>query len=318
MKKVELIRYSKNPILIKTSNEWEAASIYNVAAIKHNGLVHMLYRATDKNTNGRECKDYLNYIGYAKSEDGINFKRRNTPVLSPLYGQERRGCEDPRVVFIDGLFYMVYTGFGNRYPGDFKICMATSKDLINWDRQGVILDEKNKDGSLFPIKVDDNFILIHRRSTGIHFTKTKDFKTYHNDKLIADITTNTWENFKIGLGGPPIETEEGWILIYHGVSKELHNVGRNIPYMQYSLGFMLLDKKDPYKVIYRQKDPILIPKLSWEKFEGYVPNVVFSCGQVIVEDKLYVYYGGGDSVTGLATVAMKEFKDIFNRLKLAK
>ena len=314
MENIRLKRYSGNPILTKTSNEWEKASIYNVATIQHDGHIHMLYRATDKNTNGKDCADYLNYIGYAKSEDGINFTRRNTPVLSPLYGQERRGAEDPRVVCIDKLFYMTYTGYGNRYPGDFKICLATSKDLIHWDRKGVILDEKNKDGSLFPVKIDNNFVLIHRRSTGIHFTKTPDFKVYHEDKIIADITTNDWENFKIGLAGPPIETEEGWILIYHGVSKKLHNVGSKRPYRQYSLGFMLLDKNDPYKVVYRQEDPILIPELSWEKFDGYVPNVVFSCGHAIIKNKLFVYYGGGDSVTGLATVDMNEFKDIFIKL----
>ena len=72
MKNIELERYSENPILTKTNNEWEKASIYNVAAIQHDGQIHMLYRATDKNTNGKDCKDYLNYIGYAKSDDGIN------------------------------------------------------------------------------------------------------------------------------------------------------------------------------------------------------------------------------------------------------
>ncbi len=77
---------------------------------------------------------------------------------------------------------------------------------------------------------------------------------------------------------------------------------------------MLLDKNDPYKVVYRQEDPILIPELSWEKFDGYVPNVVFSCGHAIIKNKLFVYYGGGDSVTGLATVDMNEFKDIFIKL----
>jgi predicted GH43/DUF377 family glycosyl hydrolase len=106
-----------------------------------------------------------------------------------------------------------------------------------------------------------------------------------------------WEIAKIGVAGPPIKTESGWLLIYHGVSAE----------NRYCLGAALLDLKAPSKVIARQAKPILEPELDWE-ITGHVPNVVFSCGQVVIGDRLYVYYGGADTVIGIAAIPMTEFR----------
>ena len=311
----KLNRYSDKPILVnKPENEWEASTIYNVAAYKENGLVHMFYRATDKNCNGRECDDYMNYIGYAVSTDGIDFKRLDKPLLGPNEGQEGRGCEDPRVIKIEDKYYMLYTGFGNRFDGDFRVCLAESDNLIDWERKGVMLDEPNKDASLFPRKINGKYVLIHRRAPHIWISYSEDLKDWTDHQILAPIIKeNEWENCKIGLAGPPLETEKGWVLIYHGVSEKLHDVGRDKTYRQYSLGIMLLDKEDPSKVIYRQSEPILEPELDWEKYEGYVPNVVFSCGQVVMGDELYVYYGGADTYTGLATCKMSDINELFEK-----
>lgn len=299
---LKLERLSDKPILEpKQHHEWEKAAVYNVGAIKDNGLVHMIYRATDKNSNGRVCSDYMNYFGYAVSKDGINFNRLEKPILGPIEGQEQRGVEDPRIVKIDDTYYMMYTGFGGRFDGDFRICMATSKNLIDWERHGVLLDEPNKDASLFPEKINGKYVLIHRRAPHIWIAYSDDLKNWTGHKILAEVKEeNEWESLKIGLAGPPIKTEKGWVLIYHGVSKERH----------YSLGIMLLDLEDPSKVIYRQPVPILEPELDWE-INGYVPNVVFSCGQAIVDDELYVYYGGADTVTGVAKVKMSDVMKLF-------
>ena len=97
----------------------------------------------------------MNYLGLAISDDGISFKRGEKPLMGPIAGTfEARGLEDPRVVKIDDVFYMTYTGFGGRYDGDFRICLATSKDLLNWERRGIMLDEVNKDAALFPRKIN--------------------------------------------------------------------------------------------------------------------------------------------------------------------
>lgn len=108
---------------------------------------------------------------------------------------------------------------------------------------------------------------------------------------------NEWESKKIGIAGPPIRTDEGWLLIYHGVSNN----------SVYTLGIALLDLTDPSKVISRQKEPILEPELVWEK-EGCVPNVVFSCGQIETEDDLLVYYAGADTVIGVAGIKKENLK----------
>jgi len=309
---IKLERVSNEPILKPIKEHgWEAGAVFNVGAIKDNGLVHMIYRASDKNSNGRECKDYLNYFGYAVSSDGINFKRLDKPIMSPIKGenQEARGVEDPRIVKIDDTFYMLYTGYGARFPGDFRICLAISKNLIEWERHGVVLDEPNKDASFFPRKINGKYYLLHRESPHIWLAESTDMKEWTNHKTLLEVSEdNPWEDFKIGLAGPPIETEKGWILIYHGVSKvQEDNCGNGT----YSLGIAGLDKEDPYKVIFRQKEPILVPELEWEK-NGWVKNVVFSASQVIVNGELLVYYGAADTVTGVAKINMKELeKTIF-------
>ncbi|WP_019615631.1 glycoside hydrolase family 130 protein [Psychromonas ossibalaenae] len=305
---IKLNRASEKPILqANKNNEWEQAAVFNVAAIADNGLVHMLYRSTNKNSNGRECDDYLNYFGYAVSSDGINFSRLDTPILGPIKdSQEERGVEDARIVKIDDIFYMLYTGYGGRFDGDFRICLATSKNLITWQRHGIVLDEPNKDASYFPRKINGKYYLLHRRAPHIWICESNDMKTWENHKILLQVKEdNPWENHKIGLAGPPIETEKGWILIYHGVSQEHQdNCGNGT----YALGIAGLAKEDPTTVIYRQKEPILVPELEWEK-NGFVKNVVFSNGQAVVDGILYVYYGGADTATGVASINLQTLQD---------
>ncbi len=312
---LKLKRLFDEPIMTGNKKRvWEAASCYNAAAIMENETVHLFYRATDKNTNGREGEKYLNYVGHAISQNGIDFKRDDTYVLGPIENsQEQRGCEDPRITKIDNTYYMLYTGYGGRYPGDFKICMVSSRDLIKWNRHGVLLDESNKDAALFPERFNEEYVLLHRRPPNIWVSFSKDLVNWDRHKVLAEVDQSSeWENFKIGIAGPPFKTEKGYVLIYHGVSKEETVFGERGGYKQYALGIMLLDKDDPTKIIYRQKEPILIPELSWEKEDGYVPNVVFSCGQIIMGNELYVYYAGADKALGVASCSMDEIMALFD------
>lgn len=310
---IKLTRVLQVPILeANEENDWEKASCFNAGAIKKDGIVHLFYRATNISCNGNENSEYMNYIGHAVSTDGISFNRDNNYVLGPEKGtQWQRGCEDPRVMKLEDKFYMLYTGYGARFPGDYRICMAASDDLITWEKHGSIMDESNKDAAFFPKKINGEYILLHRRSPNICIGYSKDLKEFYNHKILAKRNVNNyWEDSKIGIAGPPIETEKGYILIYHGVSNEKSNFGQKGAYAQYSLGIMLLDKDDPSKVIYRQKEPILVPELKWE-INGHVPNVVFSCGQVIMGEYLYVYYAGADQRMGLAKVEMSKIMELF-------
>jgi predicted GH43/DUF377 family glycosyl hydrolase len=293
---IQLTRYSNKPILSPISkNPWEAAAVFNCGAIYDNGLVHLIYRATDISSGGQEG-EYINSLGYAVSIDGIHFNRLEKPVLTNDVPQEARGPEDPRIVKIKDTYYMMYTGFGGRFDGDYRICLATSKNLITWERHGVILDEPNKDASLFPEKINGRFVMFHRRVPDIWIAYSHDLRHWEDHTIVMKALPDSWwENNKIGISGPPIKTPSGWFLIYHGVSKD----------RVYRQGAALLDIKNPAQVIARQSEPILEPELEWELF-GHVNNVVFSCGHVVLGNDLYVYYAGADNAIGLARMKLND------------
>lgn len=294
---IRLKRVSDLPILIPQANHaWEAGAVFNCAAIVWNGLIHMIYRATDIASDGSEGP-YTSQLGYAVSSDGVTFNRLEQPILVNQPGQEQRGLEDPRVVRISDEFYMVYTGYGGRFDGDYRISVATSNNLITWQRQGVLFDEPNKDATLFPGRVNDRYFMLHRRAPDIWIAESKDLLSWSNHTVLMRVQPNSaWESLKIGAAGPPIRTDAGWLLLYHGVSAT----------QNYSLGAALLDLEDPTRVIARQSKPILEPLLPWE-IEGHVPNVVFSCGHAELDGQLYVYYGAADTAIGVASMNLTNF-----------
>jgi predicted GH43/DUF377 family glycosyl hydrolase len=295
---IKLDRVSQEPILSPgPGSTWEAGAVYNCAAVYKDDLVHLIYRATDITSNGSRGK-YINSLGYAVSSDGIHFNRLGNPILSNDVEQEARGPEDPRIVEIDGTYHMMYTGFGGRFPGDYRISYATSRNLITWQRHGIVLDESNKDASLFPEKIGGKYILLHRRPPDIWMASSDDLVEWSDHRVLLKTNPKSeWENEKIGIAGPPIKMENSWLLIYHGVSKS----------NRYSLGIAELNLEDPTKVISRQSEPILEPELDWE-INGHVPNVVFSCGQVIKDGELYVYYGAADTVIGVAKIHLQDIR----------
>lgn len=296
---ITLERLSDKPILVPDpANAWERAAVFNSAAIYDNGLFHLLYRATDIGCHAR-FGDYMNSIGYTISTDGIHFLRLDRPVMAPgANPQETRGCEDARIVKIGDTFHMVYTGFGNRFKGDYRICRATSKNLITWDRQGVVLDEPNKNSSLFPEKINGRYCLLHRRYPDIWIAYSDNLRTWTGHTRVLSPIPDTWQDARVGIAGPPIKTKDGWFLIYHAARSADNS---------YRLGAALLDSDNPARVLARQAEPIIEPKLVWETAR-LVPNVVFSNGHALKGDDLYVYYGGADSVLGVAAMRISDIR----------
>ena len=295
---ISLQRLSDTPILSPIPHHpWEAAAVFNSAAILHDSRVHLIYRATNVSSNGRDGV-YINNLGYAVSDDGVHFERREKPILVNDIDQELRGPEDPRIVSLDDIFYMTYTGFGGRFDGDYRISLASSHDLIHWERHGVLMDEPNKDAALFPERISGRYAMLHRRPPDIWIGFSDDLRQWNSHiRIMEPRPDSTWENEKIGAAGPPLRIDSGWLLIYHGVNREKH----------YSLGVALLDADDPTQVIHRQLEPILEPSTDWE-VHGYVPNVVFSCGHVVMNDRLLVYYGGADTAIGVAAIDLTEME----------
>lgn len=264
---------------------WESRYVFNPGVVYHNGLVHMLYRAMGE--------DGVSRLGYAVSPDGRTFYRLDQPVLSPASPVEARGVEDPRITWLEGRFYVLFTAYSG---SEIRISMASTTNFIAWTRHGVLLpDEDNKDAALFPEKVKGRYAMLHRRPPDIWLAYSEDLIHWTDHQVIMRPRPGTWESWKIGAGAPPIKTEWGWLLFYHGVDD--HRV--------YRLGAALLDLEDPAQVIRRQEEPILSPEAPWEQ-EGQVPHVVFTCGAVEIDGTYYVYYGGADTVIGVATVPKEE------------
>ncbi len=290
-------RHPANPVLKPIpTNAWEALNTFNPSVIHHNGLFHMHYRA--------QGLDYVSHIGYAVSRDGVNFNRLQHPVLSPSSELDARGVEDPRITFLNGRFYMAYTAYSRKGfhaptgtpPLGITPMYAVSDNLVTWETLGpVVEDEDNKDHVLFPAKFGGRYATFHRRPPSIWLAFSDDFQTWGDHAEILRPRPGLWDGKRIGAGGPPIETEAGWLVIYHGYND--HHI--------YCMGVALLDCDDPSIVLKRPKTPVLAPKETWE-LKGDVPFVVFGTGNPVVDGTVYLYYGAADRVVGLATADLGE------------
>lgn len=296
-------RFSKNPIIIPNKDHpWESKGTFNPAAILLKGKVHILYRTFSN--------DNTSFIGYASSKDGFNIDERLAdPVYIPREDFENKkisngnsGCEDPRLTKLGKNIYICYTAFDTIGPPRVAISSITEKDFLakkwNWEKPTLITPAgfDDKDTCIFPQKLKEGYFILHRVGNEMcgDYVHSLDFKNESVKKCIRIIgpRINTWDSSKVGISAPPVKTKYGWLLLYHGVSKS-HNT--------YRVGALLLDLKDPAIVLARSTDPIFEPQEEYEKI-GIVNNVVFPCGMVVKNKLLYIYYGGADTVTGVATM----------------
>ncbi len=288
-------RASNEPILSPQGTTWESAGTFNPATVLHNGKSAMLYRAQDASGTSR--------LGYAESSDGIHFTRRTEPVLSPETDYEKDGgVEDPRLQKFGDTFYLTYTGYNKK---DAQLCLATSSDLIHWERKGVILPAYKgnwnkgwtKSGAIVPGKIDGKYWMYW---LGTAADKTDQMGlSYSTDLIHWTEATQTpvlprrpgqFDSRVVEPGPPPILTPNGIVLIYNGADDKL----------VYRTGVAIFDRTNPRNILYRSAAPIFAPEKEWEKV-GQVPNVVFVEGMVQMTQKsLLFYYGGADKYVGVA------------------
>ena len=301
---MKLQRHSANPVLLPDpTSDWETYNVFNASVIHHNGLFHMHYRA--------QGLDWISRIGYAVSEDGVHWNRLRRPVLAPHDMSDARGVEDPRVTEIEGRFYMCYTAYSREVAeggstthagGSVMPMIAVSDNLITWEALGAIVrDEDNKDHVLFPRRINGRYVALHRRPPQVWLAESDNLIDWHAERMrpiFGPRPDNGWDEKRVGGNGVPIETEHGWLMLYHGYNEQ----------HVYRLSVCLLDLEDPTRVIQRPKEFIFQPSEIWE-LRGDVPNVVFSCANPVVNGTVYVYYGGGDHVIGLAKCSLKELLD---------
>jgi predicted GH43/DUF377 family glycosyl hydrolase len=312
-RRIELAERAKeNPIITPDpSHPWEKKATFNAAAVDMGGTIHILYRAMGE--------DNTSVLGYAASKNGIKIiERSDKPVYVPREefemkrGQQNSnsGCEDPRLTRIGNTLYMTYTVYDGANPTRVALTSISIKDFLakrwnKWSKPVLTTPEhvSDKDMCLMPEKINGQYMLMHRIDPMLcaDFLDTLDFKKNVLTRCIEIMgpRPGMWDSKKIGITGPPIKTKKGWLLIYHGVSKT----------NTYRLGAALLDLKNPSVVISRSVDTILEPLEQYEK-EGLVRNAVFSCGAVLRGDTLFIYYGGADTVLGVARVSLKKLLNI--------
>ena len=338
----QIQRYPSNekpsPILTPRENiTWEAKAVFNPSVIYDRGIFKMLYRTYPSifetttprlKRPGFRFKNQISYIGYAESKDGINFERRNDPFISPDKDYDKYGCEDPRITKIDDTFYITYTAIDTliekKDPNiKIRIALATTKDFVTVKKHGIIGPPKrSKASAFFPEKVNGGKIAllmtINSDSTNSHVairyydsidevlnqtdeSWTEFLKTSQNTAILQ---TQWWLHRGPELGAPPIKTDRGWLLIFSNESMS----------DSWTIGAALLDISDPNKLIARTSSYILQPVTDYER-EGLVPNVTFPEGAVVVDGKLYVYYGSADTVIGLATCKLDDLLDYIETFK---
>ncbi|MFC1780737.1 glycosidase [Planctomycetota bacterium] len=297
-------RYPDNPILSVEDWPYRANSVFNAAAAEVDGHILLLARVEDFRG--------ISHLTAARSDDGINdWQVDAEPTLMPdpqNHPEEVWGIEDPRITWIEELdkWAVCYTAYSKGGP---LVSLALTNDFKNFERIGPVMAPDDKDAALFPKKFKGRWIMLHRpvcRSPllGAHIWLSFSPDLKHWGEHIEVINAREggwWDANKIGLCAPPMESKEGWIILYHGVRATASG-------SIYRLGLALLDINDPVKVLRRTNEWIFGPKTHYER-EGDVDDVVFPCGWVKKENKVLIYYGAADSRICLATA---DFDDLIN------
>lgn len=295
-----LTRWEGNPAITVDDIPFRANAVFNGPPIVTDDGVYLILRV--------EGQHGYSFFALARSKDGLNFKIDEKPVMmpareGPFAKYETKGIEDPRVTTIDGVCYVVYTAVGECGP---RIALAKTQDYVNYERIAMISEPGNKDGILFPKKIRGRYARLDRPigmgKGSIWVSYSPDLINWGDSEVIISPRGGYWDDYRIGASVTPIETEQGWLEIYHGV--KMTSAGPI-----YRAGLVLLDLDDPAKVIKRGDSPILSPREDYERI-GDVGNVCFACGAVIDDDgNMKIYYGAADTSICIATCTLDQLLD---------
>lgn len=327
---MKLTKFEGNPILSPNpANAWESLVTCNPAAWYENGKFYLLYRAA-----GNDEEHHI-YIGLAESDDGFHFRRvQDKPILAPTPDNFDAGTvEDPRIVRFSNEYYMTYA-FRPYSPGQYwkydydqvvapshapeapkclsnnvgNSALAVSTDLRHFKKIGRLTEPSidDRDVILFPEKIGGKYFMLHRPKESVGkaygteypaiWIKSSDDLMSWNVPSKLLIKGREWWEVKVGGSAPPLRTDEGWLMLYHGVDEDY----------VYRVGACILDIDDPTRILYRTRDFILEPETSFEKQGLYKWGVVFPTGNCIIDGTLYVYYGASDQYCCVATAPVNE------------
>jgi predicted GH43/DUF377 family glycosyl hydrolase len=291
------VRDPANPILSAEDLPYAANSVFNPAAVVVGDETVLLARVEDRRG--------ISHLTVSRSADGVSgWSVDPEPLLVPAPDapSEQWGFEDPRVAWIDELdrFVITCTAYGPAGPAVF---LATTEDFRSVERYGIIRQPQDKNAALLPHRIDGRWVLLHRPTTeftgGIVLSRSTDLISWSTPEPVLKPRVGAWwDSLRIGLGPPPLRTDHGWLLIYHGVKE---TVSGEI----YRAGLALLDLTEPTRVLRRLPAWILAPTAPYER-TGDVPNVVFPCGLVLEPEsqELRLYYGAADTSICLAVAKL--------------
>ncbi|TFB11202.1 glycosidase [Candidatus Marinimicrobia bacterium MT.SAG.2] len=323
---MKLKRFIGNPILEPRGDDWESVAVFNPSAVYKDGKIHLYYRAVG------EYHPYTSRLGYAVFDKDLNLlERQSEPAMIPDAKMWERSLEDPRVTEIEGDLYLTYITTPTPSPPSAvrkrlgipmpehsahpRTALAKIKKFNEFERYGIITPygADERDVVLFPEKIGGKYAMLDRPANwvgeeygtsgpSIWFATTDSIGQKITDHKLVMKAEAEWEGNKLGAGPPPIRTESGWLLIYHGVDDS----------KVYRAGAALLDLEEPWNVIARTGESVFEPVEDYEKY-GDVPNVVFPEGMVVVDETLIVFYGAADKVCCAASVNLDEFiKDLLS------
>lgn len=297
-------RHERNPILCAADWPYPANSVFNPGAtLLHDGTTILLCRVEDRRG--------LSHLCVARSANGIDdWDIDDQPALMPdpeMFPEELWGIEDPRITYIPELkkYAVVYTAYSAKGPG---VALAFTEDFYTFERRGMIMAPYDKDAALFPHRIGGNWVLIHRPYNGnggnMYMSYSPDMLHWSNPRIMMEARKGGWwDANKIGLSPPPIETDRGWLVIYHGVRQHASgSIYRN--------GLALFDLHRPDICLKRSNEWIFGPEEPYELY-GDVGNVVFPCSYTIGldGDTIRLYYGAADTCIALATGSISAILD---------
>ena len=291
-------RSPANPILQASDMPFPCKAVCNPAACLMDGETLLLLRAIDHEDRS--------HLVVARSQDGIGgWRLQDPPLLSPGHAAawyETLGCEDPRITYLpdEGEYVIAYVGASEQGAG---VCLATTKDFQSVSRLGLVIHPYNKDAALFPRKIGGRYRLLHRPTAGplenVWMSESEDLRRWGGPVCVLQEDQQPgWDSGKVGTGPTPIETPDGWLLIFHGV--ELEKSG-----WLYRVGLALLDLEDPSKIIAKAPCWVFGPTQPYELRAG-LPGIVFPTGALVQEGTLRLYYGAADTSVAVASANLED------------
>jgi len=240
----------------------------------------------------------ISHLRLTRSKDGTNFNIEDAPSILPASEYETFGLEDPRITLLDGTYYVSYVAVCSM---GVTTSLISTRDFSSFHRHGIIFCPDNKDVVIFPERIEGKYYSLHRPASSLFkkqwmwIAESSDLLYWGNHRCLMEPRFGYWDEVKIGAGAAPFRIEQGWLEIYHGVDLNNH----------YCLGAVLLDSREPWRVIARTEKPILEPQSDYE-CSGFFGNVVFSCGLLCEDDKLKVYYGAADTSICYAEIYLEQ------------